>query len=177
MNLLRRTGEGVFTAGQEMPSPKTGNMKWNQRFPGATQAMGKDNDSYQGDVNLVPVLFAVAVASCGAFAFGYHLGVLNGPLGRIASDLGFSGNPALQGLVVSSSLAGAAVGSLGGAGIADALGRRRAFFLDSIPLFLGAVICSMSTGIASMVAGRTIIGLGIGLSSALVPLYISEVCK
>jgi hypothetical protein len=27
-----------------------------------------------------------------------------------------------------------------------------------------------------MVAGRLIAGLGIGLSSALVPLYISEVC-
>ena len=167
----------MFAAGQEMPSPKTGNMKWNQRFSGATQAMAKDSDNYQGDVNLVPVLFAVAVASCGAFAFGYHLGVLNGPLGRIASDLGFSGNPALQGLVVSSSLAGAAVGSLGGAGIADALGRRKAFFLDSIPLLIGAAVCSMSTGIASMVVGRTIIGLGIGLSSALVPLYISEVCN
>jgi len=126
--------------------------------------------------NLLPVLLAVSVASCGAFAFGYHLGILNGPLGTIATDLGFGDNPALQGLVVSSSLAGAAVGSLGGAGLADALGRRKAFFLDCIPLFLGALICSMSTGLVSMVLGRTIIGLGIGLSSALVPLYISEVC-
>ena len=125
--------------------------------------------------DLMPVFLSVAVASCGAFAFGYHLGVLNGPLGTIAADLGFAENAALQGFVISSSLAGAAVGSLGGSGLADALGRRKAFFLDCIPLLVGALMCSMATGVASLITGRAIIGLGIGLSSALVPLYISEI--
>jgi hypothetical protein len=45
------------------------------------------------------VLAAVGVACCGAFAFGYHLGVVNGPLDAIAKELGFAGNKALQGLV------------------------------------------------------------------------------
>ena len=63
-----------------------------------------------GEASKVPgdVFLGVAVASCGAFAFGYHLGILNGPLGQIALDLGFESNPFLQGLVVSSCLAGAA---------------------------------------------------------------------
>jgi hypothetical protein len=45
------------------------------------------------------VLTAVAVACMGAFAFGYHLGVVNGPLEAIAKELGFLGNQALSGLV------------------------------------------------------------------------------
>ena len=45
------------------------------------------------------VLAAVGVACMGAFAFGYHLGVVNGPLETIASELGFAGNQALSGLV------------------------------------------------------------------------------
>jgi hypothetical protein len=45
------------------------------------------------------LLFSVAVASMGAFAFGYHLGVVNGPLEAIAADLGFGGDASLQGLV------------------------------------------------------------------------------
>lgn len=49
--------------------------------------------------SLAPVLFCVFVASMGAFAFGYHLGVVNGPLEAIAADLGFAGNAALQGAV------------------------------------------------------------------------------
>jgi len=125
--------------------------------------------------SLLPVLTAVAVAGCGAFSFGYHLGVVNGPLGAIAADLGFGGSASLQGLVVSSSLAGAAVGSLGGAGIADSLGRRKAFLLDSIPLLAGALLCASATGLSSILIGRVLVGIGIGLSSALVPLYISEV--
>jgi hypothetical protein len=45
------------------------------------------------------VLVAVGVACMGAFAFGYHLGVVNGPLEAIAKELGFVGNQALSGLV------------------------------------------------------------------------------
>jgi hypothetical protein len=47
-------------------------------------------------VLLLPSLF---VASVGAFAFGYHLGVVNGPMEAIASDLGFLGDAAKEGMV------------------------------------------------------------------------------
>lgn len=46
-----------------------------------------------------PVYKAVTIACCGAFLFGYHLGVLNGPLQQLAADLNFADNVALQGLV------------------------------------------------------------------------------
>ena len=49
--------------------------------------------------SLAPVLAAVMIASFGALAFGYHLGVVNGPLDAIAAELGFAGNAGLQGLV------------------------------------------------------------------------------
>lgn len=48
---------------------------------------------------LGPVLAFVAVAALGSYAFGYHLGVVNGPLAAIAADLGFAGKAALQGTV------------------------------------------------------------------------------
>lgn len=180
MSLSRRSGNEI--ASPQKPTLLNPGMKRDPMPPDnaskfrlmASSSAGADA-ACTGKAGLLPVLFAVAVASCGAFAFGYHLGVLNGPLERIAADLGFAGNASLQGLVISSSLAGAAVGSLGGSGLADALGRRKAFFLDCVPLLLGALICSVATGASSIIIGRAIIGLGIGLSSALVPLYISEV--
>lgn len=49
--------------------------------------------------SLAPVYTAVAVAGLGAFSFGYHLGIVNGPLAALAADLGFGGNASLQGLV------------------------------------------------------------------------------
>lgn len=45
------------------------------------------------------VLLCVAVASMGALCFGYHLGVVNGPLEALSQDLGFGGSAFLQGLV------------------------------------------------------------------------------
>jgi MFS family permease len=76
---------------------------------------------------------------------------------------------------VSSCLLGAAVGSLLGSGLADSLGRRRAFLLDVAPLVAGPLLSATAGGLTAMIAGRVVTGLGIGLSSALVPLYISEI--
>lgn len=45
------------------------------------------------------VLLCVAVASMGALCFGYHLGVVNGPLEALSQELGFGGSAFLQGLV------------------------------------------------------------------------------
>ena len=49
--------------------------------------------------SLGPVLWCVAIATLGAFSFGYHASIVNGPLGAIAADLGFAGDAAKAGLV------------------------------------------------------------------------------
>ena len=79
--------------------------------------------------------------------------------------------------MVSSLLAGAAAGSLAGSALADSLGRKTALLLDAVPLLIGALISATASNLTSMVMGRVFCGVGIGLASALVPLYISEVCR
>ncbi|CAK9864764.1 unnamed protein product [Sphagnum jensenii] len=121
------------------------------------------------------VLPAVGVACMGAILFGYHLGVVNGALEYIAKDLGFAADPILQGWVVSSTLAGATVGSFTGGSLADKIGCRRTFQLDAIPLLIGTLLSANAAGFQAMVIGRILVGFGIGVSSGIVPLYISEV--
>ncbi|KAL3535734.1 hypothetical protein ACH5RR_004195 [Cinchona calisaya] len=82
----------------------------------------------------------VLVATIVSFLFGYHLGVVNEPLESIASDLGFNGNTLEEGLVVSTCLAGAFLGSLTSGWIADGVGRRRAFQLCTLPMLVGATL-------------------------------------
>lgn len=125
--------------------------------------------------SLGPVLTAVAFACAGAFAFGYNLGVVNGPLEAIAGDLGFLGNKGMEGLVVSSTLLGAALGSLSGGGLSDALGRRVSFLLAAVPMAVGPLLSACAANFEGMVLGRFLAGLAIGLSSTLTPTYISEV--
>ena len=54
-----------------------------------------------------------------------------------------------------SALVGAAVGSMAGSGLADTLGRRRAFVLDALPLLAGAVLSATARrGLGGVIAGR-----------------------
>ncbi|KAL7090292.1 hypothetical protein ACP275_12G031800 [Erythranthe tilingii] len=121
------------------------------------------------------VLPYVGAACLGAVLFGYHLGVINGALEYLAKDLGFPENTVLQGWVVSALLAGATVGSFTGGSLADKFGRTKTFMLDAIPLTVGAFLCATAQSIETMIIGRLLSGIGIGISSAIVPLYISEI--
>ncbi|MCO5605893.1 hypothetical protein L7F22_060079 [Adiantum nelumboides] len=121
------------------------------------------------------VLPYVGIACLGAILFGYHLGVVNGALEYLAKDLGIATNTVLQGWVVSSTLAGATIGSFTGGALADRFGCTRTFQLDSVPLIIGALLSATAQSVQAMIAGRFLVGLGIGVSSALVPLYISEI--
>ncbi|KAH7556891.1 hypothetical protein JRO89_XS11G0008100 [Xanthoceras sorbifolium] len=124
------------------------------------------------------VLPFVGIACLGAILFGYHLGVVNGALEYLAKDLGIAENAVIQGKsrwIVSTLLAGATVGSFTGGALADKFGRTRTFQLDAIPLAIGAFLCATAQSVQTMIIGRLLAGIGIGISSAIVPLYISEI--
>ncbi|KAJ4973405.1 hypothetical protein NE237_006579 [Protea cynaroides] len=121
------------------------------------------------------VLPYVGVACVGAILFGYHLGVVNGALEYLSKDLGIAENAVLKGWIVSTSLAGATVGSFTGGSLADKFGRTKTFQLDAIPLAVGAFLCATAQSVQTMIIGRLLAGIGIGISSAVVPLYISEI--
>ncbi|KAL6143934.1 hypothetical protein ACLB2K_054629 [Fragaria x ananassa] len=117
----------------------------------------------------------VFTASMSNFLFGYHIGVMNGPIVSIARELGFEGNSILEGLVVSIFIVGAFLGSICCGSIVDRLGCRRTFQIDTIPLILGALISAQAHSLDEVLLGRFLVGLGIGVNTVLVPIYISEI--
>src|ERR1700691_1445571 len=119
------------------------------------------------------VYIAAAIAALGGLLFGYDTGVISGAL--IFIQKSFALTTFHQELVVSVVLVGAAVGSLGGGNLADHIGRKTNLLITSIIFILGAIICAAAGSEVTLIFGRTIVGLGIGLASSTVPLYISEV--
>ncbi|THF95388.1 hypothetical protein TEA_003316 [Camellia sinensis var. sinensis] len=117
----------------------------------------------------------VLVATFSSFLFGYHLGVVNDTLESISMDLGFSGNTIAEGLVVSTCLGGAFVGSLFSGWIADGVGRRRAFQLCALPMIIGASMSATTNTLGGMLLGRFFVGTGMGLGPPVAALYVSEV--
>ena len=115
------------------------------------------------------------VASLGAFSFGYHLGIVNPALDNLARDLGIALNTQLKGLVVSTVLVGATVGSSYSGRIADSVGRRAALVGTAAPPSLATFSAYPAANVWFMLVGRLLAGWGIGAASNLVPMYIAEV--
>ena len=63
-----------------------------------------------------------------------------------------------------------ALGSINGDVLSDALGRRRGLLLAAPPLLLGSVLCALSRSLASLLAGRFIVGVSVGMMSVMVPM-------
>lgn len=127
------------------------------------------------ELGWLPAFPHVLTASMSNFLFGYHIGVMNGPIVSIAKELGFEGNSFLEGLVVSIFIGGAFIGSLSCGSLIDKLGCRHTFQLDTIPLILGAIVSAQAHSLNEILFGRFLVGLGIGVNTVLVPIYISEV--
>ncbi|KVI06008.1 General substrate transporter, partial [Cynara cardunculus var. scolymus] len=117
----------------------------------------------------------VIVAAFSSFLFGYHLGVVNDTLESISLDLSFHGDTMAEGLVVSTCLGGAFIGSTVSGWIADGIGRRRAFQLCAIPLIIGASMSATANGLGGMLFGRFLVGTGMGVTPPVAALYITEV--
>jgi SP family galactose:H+ symporter-like MFS transporter len=119
------------------------------------------------------VYLAASFAALGGLLFGYDTGVISGAVIFIKKDFALSTFP--QELVVSMVLAGATVSALTGGKLADRFGRRKTLLATSFIFVAGALICALAPNFSVLVAGRVVVGLGIGLASTTVPVYISEV--
>lgn len=120
----------------------------------------------------------VAVATIGAIAFGYDTGVIAGALPFMtlhASQGGLDLNPVTEGIVASSLIFGAAFGALIAGNLSDKFGRRKALLVLALIFLCGALGTALAPNLTVMVIFRLILGLAVGGSSAIVPMFIAEI--
>jgi sugar porter (SP) family MFS transporter len=126
-----------------------------------------------------------AFASFGGIFFGYDSGYINGVNGSkyFIEQVEGRGATALseshQSLIVSILSCGTFFGALIAGDLADRIGRKWTVIMGCIIYSIGVVI-QMITGhgdpLACIVVGRLVAGLGVGFESAIVILYMSEIC-
>src|SRR5699024_5693357 len=112
------------------------------------------------------------LGALGGLLYGYDMGVISGALLFIKNDIPLTSFT--EGLVVSSMLIGAIFGSGFGGPLSDKFGRRRLVFMISILFIIGALTLASAPNMVTLVVGRLIIGLAVGGSTAIVPVYLSE---
>ena len=107
-----------------------------------------------------------------AVLFGYDNGIIGAALLFIPRDLPLT--PWEQGAVVSATVFGAMLGALGSGPAADRQGRQRILLAAGAVFTVGALGAGLAVSVASLVVFRFVLGLGIGIASVLVPLYLAE---
>lgn len=112
------------------------------------------------------------IGALGGLLYGYDMGVISGALLYLKDDIPL--NAYTEGLVVSSMLVGAIVGAGLSGPLSEKLGRRRLVFMISIVFIIGALILALAPTMEILALGRVIIGLAVGGSTAIVPVYLSE---
>ncbi|KAI5850772.1 general substrate transporter [Tricharina praecox] len=125
-------------------------------------------------------------AAFGGILFGYDSGYINGVLGMDffkrefghATDLdpsGYNIHTWEKSLVTSILSAGTFFGALAGGNLADWIGRRLSIIIACGIFSVGVALQVASTAVGLLVGGRVIAGFGVGLVSAIVIMYMSEI--
>ncbi|XP_030563135.1 solute carrier family 2, facilitated glucose transporter member 3-like isoform X1 [Drosophila novamexicana] len=135
------------------------------------------------------LLVAFATTLGAAVPTGYCIGVINAPsalmkiwcsqtvLEKYGSTMSQSGIDILWSSVVSVFLVGGAIGSLGGAGLANKFGRKPCMLICAVLFAIGAVLfffCRAAKSVEMLLLGRLIVGLSSGLVTATQPMYLAE---
>jgi MFS transporter, SP family, sugar:H+ symporter len=83
-------------------------------------------------------------------------------------------SPSQSSAIVSILSAGTFFGALASPMFADTIGRRLGLIFSSLVFILGVILQTAATALPLFLAGRFFAGLGVGLLSAIIPLYQSE---
>ncbi|KAK1762617.1 general substrate transporter [Phialemonium atrogriseum] len=132
-----------------------------------------------------PAIAIGAFVAFGGVLFGYDTGTISGILAmdywRTLFSTGYRDptghldvSPSQSSAIVSILSAGTFFGALSSPMMADHIGRRLALIASCWVFNLGVILQVASTSLPLFLAGRFFAGFGVGLVSALIPLYQSE---
>jgi len=119
------------------------------------------------------IFFWSLTSALAGFLFGFDTVVISGAEKTIQSLWALS--PGLHGIAMASALYGTVVGSLIGGWPADRFGRKATLLWIGVLYFLGAVGSALAPNVTIFIISRVIGGLGIGISTVVAPMYISEI--
>lgn len=126
------------------------------------------NNNYKTYLGLITL-----VASLGGLLFGFDMAVISGVLPFVEKQ--FNLTPLQEGWFVSSALVGCIVGVAFSGDLSDRLGRKKLLFISAVLFLFSAIGCSLVTSLDWLIASRLLGGIGVGIASIVVPLYLSEI--
>ncbi len=114
------------------------------------------------------------VAACGGLLFGYDWVVIGGAKPFYEAYFNIS-DPVLIGWAMSSALVGCIAGAVISGTLSDRYGRKPSLLLSALLFTISALGTAMASTFDHFIWFRILGGIGIGIASALSPVYIAEI--
>ncbi len=119
------------------------------------------------------VLLIAIIAATGGLLFGFDTGVISGALPFLKDNWAL--NDERISLLTTGVLFGAVLGALFSGRLADRLGRKKMIIVNAVIFAVGAIGCGFAPSIGTLIAMRVLVGIAIGITSYVVPMYIAEI--
>ena len=125
------------------------------------------------DKNKNYILFIALSAALGGLLFGYDTAVISGAIGNLTEY--FQLNPVEIGWAISSALVGCLIGAFFSDYLSNRLGRKTTMIITAILFILNSIGTALPNSFTMFVIFRIIGGIGVGIASMVVPMYIAEI--
>jgi len=125
----------------------------------------------QGSTLYVYVLSCVAAV--GGLLFGFDIGIINGAIIFIEEQ--FHLDSAEKGFTVGCVMIGCIFGALFAGILSDKFGRKKVLIGTALGYALSALFSTIPTSWSLLIAARFFVGLAVGVSSMVSPMYIAEI--
>ena len=119
--------------------------------------------------------FICSVSAMGGLLFGYDWVVIGGAKPFYELFFGISDSPVLQGVAMTTALVGCLIGAMVAGALADRYGRKHLLTTAAVLFTVSAIGTGLFNDFTLFNIARLIGGVGIGVASALSPMYIAEV--
>jgi sugar porter (SP) family MFS transporter len=117
-------------------------------------------------------LYIMTFAGIGGMLYGYDLGVISGALPFMQQEIVLS--TAQLSMIVAAVLGGGSIATLISGGLADVFGRKKLIITAACIFIIGVLFLICSKTFVGILLGRIIQGIGVGIVTIVVPLYLVE---
>ncbi|MEO3944771.1 sugar porter family MFS transporter [Gorillibacterium sp. CAU 1737] len=135
--------------------------------------MNHQNQQASSGPNMTFVLLIAAVAALGGFLAGFDTSAMSGANGFLKER--FALGNSLLGWTVSCLIVGCTVGAAFAGSLGDRFGRKKVLIGAGLLFALGIGLSALAPTLSFLIPFRMVEGLGLGLMSALCPLYNAEI--